>query len=271
VFFSVREPVGSETPVVVEVPHAGLTVDAESSWTLAAPMRSIAQDADLYVDELYEQAPELGATLVIAHLSRYVCDLNRAESDVDHIAVEGVQPGRAPHGLVWRSTTDGYPALFAPLTRDQFDARLERFYRPYHRALLEALERKRERFGHAILLCGHSMPSNGRATDGTMGGPRADVVPGSRNGTTTSMKVLGVIDGTASAWGFSVKHDDPYKGGFSTAHYGRPGQGIHAVQIEVARRLYMNEAGLQKKPKDFARCSEFCASLVARLGRLDVA
>jgi N-formylglutamate amidohydrolase len=88
---------------------------------------------------------------------------------------------------------------------------------------------------------------------------------------TASPKILEVIDATAGQWGFSVRHDEPYRGGYSTGHYGQPDRGVHAVQVELARRLYMQEQGLDKKPSDFARCSDFCAALVAGLGRLDLA
>ena len=115
-FFSVREPTGPETPVVVEVPHAGLVVDPPSLAHLVAPARALGRDADLYVDELYVDAPAEGATLLVAHVSRYVCDLNRGHDDVDAIAVEGASGRAAPHGLIWRSTTDSQPAVAGPGT-----------------------------------------------------------------------------------------------------------------------------------------------------------
>jgi len=106
VYFSVREPTGSEIPVVVEIPHAGVRVDPETLATLIAPARAIGLDADLYVDDLYTRAPELGATVLVAHASRYVCDLNRSEQDVDRDTVLGATGRASPHGLIWRSTTD---------------------------------------------------------------------------------------------------------------------------------------------------------------------
>src|SRR5690606_17594060 len=99
---------GDETPLLVEVPHAGLHVDAPSLAHLAAPARSIGRDADLYVDDLYADAPSRGATLLVAHISRYVVDLNRSERDVDADAVEGTSTAaRATRGIVWRLTSDG--------------------------------------------------------------------------------------------------------------------------------------------------------------------
>jgi N-formylglutamate deformylase len=266
--FTVHQPTGEETPVVVEVPHAGVLVDAESLATLAAPGRAIGQDADLYVDELYANAPRLGATLLVAHASRYVCDLNRSESDIDGLAVQGGSARSAPHGLIWRATTDNQASLSAPLSPAELERRLELVYRPYHRTLAELLTKKREKFGHAIVLCAHSMPSLGRVGHADAGKERADVVPGSRGRTSAANVVIDAPDVLARERGWKVTHDDPYRGGFSTAHYGRPAASFHAVQVELARRLYMDERSLAKKHNDFESVQEFCDALVARLGTL---
>lgn len=257
--------------MVVEVPHAGLAVDPPSLATLVAPARSLARDADLYVDELFADAPTTGATLLAADLSRYICDLNRAESDYDSRAAEGGGARPFPHGLVWRSTTEDLPALAQPLTRDELERRLEGIYRPYHRALTELLEEKRQRFGFAVLLCGHSMPSRGRLSHADVGRERADVVPGSRGRTSAAGPVIDCVERVAREFGYSVAHDEPYRGGFSTGNYGRPDHGVHAVQVELARRLYMDERTLDKKPNDFDRTRRFCATLVAHLGALALA
>jgi N-formylglutamate amidohydrolase len=270
VYFSVREPSTEEIPVVVEVPHAGLFVDPVSLASLAAPARSLGQDADLYVDELYVDAPAVGAHLLCAHVSRYVCDLNRGEADVDEKTVEGGTARSAPHGLIWRTTTEDAPALVRQLPRSELDRRLETIYRPYHRTLRELIEAKQRRFGFAILLCGHSMPSRGRAGHSDPGRERADVVPGSRGRTSAGFGVVNVPEAVARELGWSVAHDDPYKGGFSTGHYGQPGQGVHAVQVELARRLYMDERSLAKKPKDFDKTRGYCRTVVARLGEVSL-
>jgi N-formylglutamate amidohydrolase len=270
VYFSVREPKGRETPVVVEIPHAGLLLDPETLATLAAPARAIGQDADLYVDELYAGATSLGATVLVAHASRYVCDLNRAETDVDALAVQGAGSRSAPHGLVWRATTENQPALLAPLTPAELERRLRAVYRPYHATLAALLEKKKERFGHALLLCAHSMPSLGRVGHSDAGRERADVVPGSRGRTTAGAAVIDAPELLAREHGWTVSHDDPYRGGYSTGHYGKPQTRVHAVQVELARRLYMDERTLTKKPRDFEKVRSFCDALVARLGSLGV-
>ncbi len=267
-YFSVREPVGRETPVIVEIPHAGLLVDEETLATLIAPARAIGLDADLYVDQLYARAPELGATVLVAHASRYVCDLNRSETDVDGLAVQGGTTRSAPHGLVWRTTTENQPSLTAPLAPRELERRLDLIYRPYHRALASLIEAKRVRFGFAVLLCAHSMPSLGRLGHSDAGRERADVVPGSRGRTTAAAAVIETPDVLARESGWTVSHDDPYRGGHSTVYYGRPASRVHAVQVELARRLYMDERTLEKKRSDFNKVQSFCDALVARLGEL---
>lgn len=266
--FRVTEPAGKEAAVVVEVPHAGLAVDPLSMATLTAPVRSLGGDADLYVDELYQDAPKMGATLLVSELSRYVCDLNRSENNVDPLAVRGGTDHSAPHGLIWRRTTEGLPALSGTLPASELDRRLNCFYRPYHARLRELIAQKVSRFGHAIVLAAHSMPSRGRAGHGDTGRRRADVVPGSRGFTTAARAVVQVPDHLASRRGWSVAHDDPYRGGFTTAHYGMPSSSVHAVQVELSRALYMDEVSLEQRPPEFARVREYCSELVESLCRL---
>jgi N-formylglutamate amidohydrolase len=276
--FDVYEPTGRETPVVVEVPHAGLVLLPECLAPLAAPVRALGRDADLYVDRLYADAPAEGATMIVARTSRYVVDLNRGEADLDADVVEGGArtEARFNHGLIWRTTSDGDPALARKLTRAEIDERLERVYHPYHRALRTALERKRERHGVAVLLAAHSMPSVARPSAGggarTPGGEashtRADVVPGSRGRTTAGARFIDAVEAHARAHGLSVRHDDPYAGGFSTQHYGRPDERVHAVQVEIARRLYLDEATLRPLPERFETMRAWCRALVQELGRI---
>lgn len=268
--FKVIAPRAPETPVVVEVPHAGLGVDALTLQSLAAPARSIGVDADLYVDQLYEGAPDVGATLLVAEHSRYVCDLNRSEQDVDPLAVAGGSAQRAPHGLIWRDTTEGQRALYQPLSREELERRLITYYRPYHQRLSELLAAKRAKFGFVVLLAGHSMPSRGRPGHSDTGRDRADVVPGSRGRTTAASAVIDTPEQIARPRGWTVVHDDPYRGGYTTAFYGRPERHQHALQVELSRRLYMNEATLEKRPDGFEATRDFCTGLVAALGRLDL-
>lgn len=269
--FDVIEPRMGESALVVEVPHAGLWIDPEALAFTVAPARSIARDADLYVDQLVQDAPGEGATLLVAHVSRFVVDLNRAEADCDSEAVVGGGRAPSPRGLVWRLTTDGDPILTEPIPRRELERRLDAIYRPYHRTLQALLQRKVDRFGFAILLCAHSMPSQPRpAPEGGKTGPtapfyRADLVPGTRGRTSAAGLVIDRVDAHGRALGWSIRHDDPYRGGFSTGFYGRPARGVHAVQIEIARRRYMDETSLRIDPTGFRAVREFARTLAARL------
>lgn len=298
--FEVFEPTGRETPVVVEIPHAGLDLPAPCLEPLAAPARALARDADLYVDALYEDAAAEGASVLVARASRYVIDVNRATSDIDGEVVEGERSHVAlHHGLVWRTTSDGEPALSRKLTRVELEERLDLVWRPYHRALAELLERKRARFGIALVLAAHSMPSIERdgASSARSGGvrtppeppsarggpagsgphaavagprsgrPRADVVPGTRGRRSAAARFIDAVEAHATARGWTVRHDDPYAGGFTTQHYGRPEEGVHVVQVELARRLYLDESTL-RPTRDFPGVRQWCRALVAELGRL---
>ena len=267
--FDVIAPTASqETPVVVEVPHAGLFVDAIALATLAAPARSIGRDADLWVDELYQDAPKAGATMLVARTSRYLVDLNRSEKDVDSESIEGAPANaRATRGIVWRLTSEGFRVLDAPLPRRELDRRLDTYYRPYHRALADLIDRKRARFGFAVVLAAHSMPSMGRGPHGDAPTQRADIVPGTRGRSSAAASFIEGVDQHARSSGFSVAHDDPYQGGYTTTHYGRPSADVHVVQVELSRRLYMDELSLQKTA-GFDRVRKFCGELTAKMGRI---
>lgn len=263
--FTLTAPRGPETPVIVEVPHAGLELDAESLATLVAPAQCIARDADLYVDELYADAPDEGAALLVARMSRYVCDLNRAETDVDRDTVTGANGRATPHGLIWRVTTDNRRALSRPLIQQELERRLRAYYRPYHAALSELVRARLDRFGFAILLSAHSMPSRGREGHEDPGRERADVVPGTRGRSTAAATVIQVSERLAHRFGLRLSHDDPYRGGYTTARYGRPAAGQHAIQIELSRKLYMDEQELTRMPSNFNNIRTFARSLVREL------
>jgi N-formylglutamate deformylase len=264
-------PEHGRTPVLVEVPHAGLSIPEPLKYEILASEDTRKRDADLYVDELYRGAPEVGAALLAARVSRYVVDLNRAPDDVELGALEDPASGRIaqPRGVVWRVTTDGRPVLRTPLDAASLGQRIALYHSPYHSRLREELELMRARFGYVILLAGHSMPSAVRrgARDIER---RADIVPGSLGGTSCDPRVVELVDQHFRAAGLSVRHDDPYRGGFTTAHYGRPAQGQHAIQIEINRALYMDELSCARKTDNFARLQQLLQELVARLGKLEL-
>jgi N-formylglutamate deformylase len=259
-------------PVLVEVPHAGLSVPDEVKSELSAPADALSRDADIHVDKLYANAPRFGAALLRAHVSRYVVDLNRAQNDVDAATVsDHPTPALAqPRGVVWRATTDGRPVLTRPLSYAALNRRLQLFYVPYHKAVRETLDAMRARFGYAILLAGHSMPSRGRSLHVDAGVVRADIVPGTQGRTTADARIIDLADAHFRAAGLSVRHDDPYKGGFTTQHYGRPREHQHAIQIELNRALYVNEETFEPRKGDFERLQTVLDELVQKLCALDL-
>lgn len=269
--FDVLPPTAAEIPVVVEIPHAGLAIDPIAMAYTIAPVRGIGRDADLHVDRVYEGAAALGASVIVARTSRYVVDLNRGPADFDGAAVEGGGAAPLPRGLVWRLTTEGEPILARRLPRAELERRLASIYEPYHHAVRALLHDKRERFGFAVLLCAHSMPSQGRRGHQDAGTVRVDVVPGSRGRTSAAAEVIDAVERVTLDHGLTLKHDDPYKGGFATANYGRPAEGFHAIQIELARRLYMDEDQLGLDPVGFPRIQAFAGAVVEALGRLQLA
>ena len=259
-------------PVLVEVPHAGLSVPDTVSDEVSVPHEALLRDADLYVDKLYSNVPDFGASLLCARVSRYVVDLNRARDDVDAATVSDhpAPVGAQPRGVVWRATTDGRPILARPLTYDRLLKRLSRFYVPYHEALSDTLEQLRQRFGHVVLVAGHSMPSRGRALHRDTGVRRADVVPGTRGRTSADPRVIDLVDAHFRGAGLTVRHDDPYRGGYTTGHYGRPSEGVHAIQIEVSRALYVDEATSRPLDAGFTELQSILDALVPKLGALEL-
>jgi N-formylglutamate deformylase len=263
--FEVAEPV-EDSPVLVEIPHAGLALDAPTMNWLVAPTRCIAREADLYVDELYADATRLGATVLRANLSRFAVDLNRASDDFDGQTVEGGSTADRPRGVVWRLTSEGFQVQRERMPRAELERRLEQYWRPYHKTLASLLERKRKRFGGAVLLCAHSMPTpKPRGLRAFVPNNLADVVPGTRGRTSARGQFIDEVDRVARAHGLAVEHDVPYRGGFSTMNYGRPDLNVHAIQVEVARRLYMDEDTLILDCAGRERMRRFAADLVNRL------
>jgi N-formylglutamate deformylase len=257
------------TPVVLSVPHAGIATTGFAD-ELAAGL-DVRCDADLLVDGLYQVAEgdrgAWGGPYVVATLSRFVCDMNRDPDDVSRLAVpEHPRPGNADgRGFVWTVTTDGSPALARPLSLAAWEAR-RLVHATYHAAITAALTAAKRQFGFAVLVDGHSMPSVGRTGHKDTGRTRADVVPGDRDGTSCSPALSEAVRRHFEADGFTVAFNNPYRGGFITSHHGRPHEGIHAIQIELRRDLYMNETTFAPKPEGFARLQRSLADL---LGQLD--
>lgn len=263
--FVARLPALPTSPVVVSVPHAGTATDGFEA--ALSPELDVRCDADLFVDRLYRlgeaDAPDAH---IAARLSRFVCDLNR---DPDDVSRGAVPEHRAPRnadgrGFVWAVTTAGLPALAHPLELAEWQARTA-IHAAYHEAIERALARARDHYGFAVLVDGHSMPSMGRLGHKDPGRLRADVVPGDRDGTSCSPALSQLVGEHFEGAGYSVAFNDPYKGGFITAHHGQPARDIHAIQIELRRDLYMDEAAYTIKDPGFTRLRGTLAALLTKL------
>ncbi|HWB76418.1 MAG TPA: N-formylglutamate amidohydrolase [Nannocystaceae bacterium] len=244
------------SPLVISFPHVGLAWPEGLGPT---PVVDFARNADYEVDHVYTRAHELGAATVQAIYSRLLVDLNRASDDIsarvvpdhpaprprrrpgviatdrDHDDIDHSRPGR---GVVWSSALGNVPLLHGPLAFADFRARIERFHEPYYRALETLLERRRRHFGYAILLDAHSMPN-------TVG---IDLVVGTLGSSSCSTGIerlaLDALAGISGGPELRLRLNDPYHGGEVVRRFGRPAEGIHALQLEVSRALYMDERTL---------------------------
>lgn len=272
-YLRILRPEAQTLPVVVDVPHAGEWIPDEVLGEMVVGDQVLRRDLDLYVDQLWQDAPRLGATLVASNVSRYVLDLNRAPDDTSPRTVQGARIIEAPgyyhdRGVVWRTTTDGTPVMEGPMTPEAFARRIATFHTPYHEALAAEIERVRAQFGVCILVDGHSMPSTGRAGHTDPGARRADIVPGDLDGEACAGSLSRLVYDHFREQGYTVAPNTPYKGGWITRHYGQPARGVHAIQIEANRALYMNERTFTPKTLGMGRLREACAALLPKLAGL---
>jgi N-formylglutamate amidohydrolase len=232
---SLHEIARGDSPLVVDVPHAGTHVPPELAARLVPSARAL-PDTDWHVEKLYAFALERGATLVVATHSRYVVDLNRDPTGAS------LYPGADVTELCPTRTFASEPIWREGAAPDagEVASRRARYFDPYHAALAAEVGRVRARHGYAILLDGHSIRSqvprffDGRLPDlnlGTAGG--ASCAPG------VEALSASVLRGASP-----LTHvvNGRFKGGYVTRHYGRPGEGVHALQLEVAQACYMEEA-----------------------------
>ena len=213
------------------------------------------ESEDCYVDELYAAAHEVGAPLLSASFPRTYLDPNRHAGDVDLELIEGAWPweyrpsGKARIGksLIWRTLEDGRPIYARRLTPETVRGRIERFHAPYHRKLKEQLDAAHGRFGKVYHINCHSMRAvAGKQSDEGEGAVRADFVLGDRDGTTCDAAFTQFVRQTLAGMGYSVKVNDPYKGVELVRAFSDPKRGRHSLQIEINKRLYMEDNSLKK-------------------------
>lgn len=265
---ALRRPEGPAVALVLDSPHSG-TVYPDDFRPVQPPAR-YRMTEDMYVDELFADGPALGMALLAARFARAYCDVNRAETDLDPASLDDAAglalapspKARLGKGVFWTATPpDGAPLLAGPVRRADYEARLGRCHRPYHAALGALIDGARGASGVVHHLNLHSMQpvANAMHEDAT-GSRRPDIVLSDREGTSSGPGFLAAARALFLAEGFTVAVNDPFKGAEILRRHGRPAAGVHSLQVEVNRALYLN-------PDDFARSPRF-AETRARLGRV---
>jgi N-formylglutamate amidohydrolase len=248
----VREPDGPASAFVVNSPHSGSFYPssflAQSRLTKDAVRRS----EDCYVDELFSGCVALGAPMLAANFPRAYLDVNREPFELDpkmfietlpsHVNSQSLRVGGGL-GTIPRIVGDGMEIYRARMPYSEALGRIETVYRPYHAELKRLVMRARQRHGEAVLIDCHSMPGSIRVGERGM---RPEFIVGDRFGTSASRQISEMALHCLRALGFTASYNKPYAGGFITEHYGRPVNGLHALQIEVSRSLYMDEQSFTK-------------------------
>lgn len=234
--------IGEETPLLVSIPHTGTFVPADISAQFASAGIASTMMADWVLHELYVFLPELGIDVIHATHHRFVVDLNRPPD------ARPLYPGRFETGLVPTESFQGEPIWRTAPTAAVIQHRLEHFYRPYHAALERRLREKLARFGRCYLLDAHSVESRASRLHGLL---IEDIYLGDRDGTTCDPSLTQRVRELFVGEGLKVSLNQPYKGGFITAHYCSI-EGVQTLQIEMCQRLYMTEgepAGASAEPR----------------------
>lgn len=262
------QPAEQRVPFVFDSPHSGRTYPADFLAASRLSRQAIRKSEDFLVDELFACAIPCGAPLLAANFPRAYLDVNREPYELDPKMFDGPLPPfvnarsmRVAGGLgtiarIVSETEDIYGAKLQ--VAEAFD-RIEALYRPYHAALRRLLAATHVTFGFAVLVDCHSMPS---ARQGTRGRP--DFVLGDRYATSCAPQITWAASEFLTDLGYAVEINKPYAGGFITEHYGRPDNGVHAIQIEINRGLYMDETTLERNDH-FARLAADIARFVQRL------
>jgi N-formylglutamate amidohydrolase len=270
----IAAPREQTVPFVFNSPHSGRFYPPDFLAATCLDKQEIRRSEDLLVDRLFAPVVRLGAPLMSAVYPRAYLDVNREPYELDPKMFVGRLPSfanvrslRVAGGLgtIPRVVSDTANIYGGPLPVEEGLARIERIYRPYHDTLRHLLAQTHVAFGLAVLIDCHSMPSNIR------GGPsrlRPDFVLGDRFGTSCMPALTDCAAAALHALGYTVCRNKPYAGGFITEHYGRPSRGLHALQIEINRGLYMDEhalephAGFERLSRDLATLAESLLALM---------
>jgi N-formylglutamate amidohydrolase len=261
--FEIIEPGVVRGPIVFNSPHSGRVYPRAFLGASRLDIATLRRSEDSFVDDLLAGIVPRGYPLMRAHFPRCYVDVNREPYELDPRMFDGRLPSFANTrsmrvagglGTVARVVGDAQEIYDQRLPVDDALRRIESLYKPYHRALRRLFSRVHRDFGAAMLIDCHSMPSTAGAKDER---PRADVVLGDRYGTSCVAVVAETIEATLRGCGYTVSRNKPYAGGFITEHYGNPATGLHAIQLEVNRALYMDERRYERIPSFKRLAGEF--------------
>ncbi len=246
--FRLDRPARQTVPFLFASPHSGRFYPASLLERSRLDATSLRSSEDAFVDELFAGVVDLGAPLLAAQFPRAFLDVNRSMAELDAgmfaspLAVPVDTPSSprvaAGLGVIPRIVRDGAEIYRGKLDSGEAGARLSQLYKPYHQALSDLMRETRTRFGVAVLIDCHSMPS-------ALSVP--DIVLGDRYGASAAPPLTARAEAAFAREGFSVARNTPYAGGHTTTLYGRVAQGCHALQIEVNRALYLDEDRVAKK------------------------
>src|SRR5689334_6140158 len=269
--FEVLEPVECRGPVVFNSPHSGRIYPRTFLSAAKLDLATLRRSEDSFVDELIAGVVPRGHPLVRVHFPRCYVDVNREPYELDPRMFDGRLPSFANTrsmrvagglGTVARVVGDAQEIYDQRISVAEALRRIDALYKPYHRTLRRLFTKLHREFGAAILVDCHSMPSS---TGGRDERPRADLVIGDRYGTSCVGLVTETVEQTLRGFGYVISRNKPYAGGFITEHYGNPASGLHAVQLEINRALYMDERRYQRTA-GFNRLAEDMEVVSRRLG-----
>jgi N-formylglutamate deformylase len=277
--FRVTLPGERHVSLVLDSPHSG--TEYPEDFAAGVPVEALRQSEDSFVDELYAHGPAAGATLIAARFPRSYIDPNRSLLDIDTSLLDAPWPGPAVAsrktalgiGLIWRVLDSGTPIYARKLTIEEVKRRIVRYHQPYQRAVKDALDAAYQHFGAVWHLNLHSMPSvSSRISEEGPGKPRADFVLGDRDGTTCEPEFTARVAEALRGMGYEVKVNDPYKGVELVRAFSDPAAGRHSLQVEVNRRLYLDEksraktAGFPGLQRDLSRLLDTVAAYAGERG-----
>jgi len=253
----VVEPARWTAPVVFASPHSGRRYPTRFVHQSRLSARDLRRSEDAFVDEIFAMAPDLGAPLLKAHFPRAYVDANRNAYELDPSMFSDALPDhvvtKSPRitaglGTVPKIVASGENIYEAKLTYEDARERIETHYKPYHQALAALVDETVERFGGCLLIDCHSMPSFGTGDKRRKVAPLPDMVLGDCHGRSCAREVVAIAENILEENGFHTVRNKPYAGGFTARHYGKPRRGVHVLQVEINRAIYMDEKKIARGP-----------------------